>query len=234
MKESLTGRVKRIISGSLNAMIDAVEGMAPETVMEEAVREVDEAVDEVRAELGRVAANKHLASTRLMEDNRRHEDLTGKIELAVSEGRDDLAEAAIAKQLDIEAQIPILEQSINEASDREKELEGYIRALQAKKREMEADLHSFRQSRAQAHGDGSSSVDCAAASGSGLGDVQGNVARAASAFGRVLQREAGLPPGAPMPDPKSAVQLAELDEMARKNRVTERLAAMKARAKKDA
>ena len=112
MAESIGTRVGRIIAGSVHALIDAVENAAPEMVMEQAIREVDEVIDDVRAELGRAAANKHLASTRLMEENRKHEELGAQIELAVGQARDDLASAAIARQLDIEAQIPVLETTI--------------------------------------------------------------------------------------------------------------------------
>ena len=48
MKESLSGRVGRLISGSFNALIDAVENSAPELVMEEAIRDIDGVVDEVQ------------------------------------------------------------------------------------------------------------------------------------------------------------------------------------------
>ena len=58
--------------------------------MEEAIREVDSVIDDTRAELGRVVANKHLANSRLMEENRKHDGLSENIELAVSEGRDKL------------------------------------------------------------------------------------------------------------------------------------------------
>src|SRR5262245_54886193 len=147
MAESIGSRVGRIISGSVHALIDAVENAAPEIVMEEAIREVDEAIDEVRAELGRAAANKHLASSRLMEENRKHEELSANIETAVRDKRDDLATAAISRQFDIEAQIPVLETTISECQAREKELEGYIAALQAKKREMQDALRQYVASR---------------------------------------------------------------------------------------
>ncbi len=52
MKESITGRVGRIVSSSVNALVDAIENVAPAMVMEEAIREVDAVLDEVRAELG--------------------------------------------------------------------------------------------------------------------------------------------------------------------------------------
>ena len=53
MKESMGARVGRIISGDFNSLVDAVENAAPEVVMEQAIREVDSAIDEVRAELAR-------------------------------------------------------------------------------------------------------------------------------------------------------------------------------------
>ena len=70
MAETLASRVGRIVSGSLHALVSAVEDLAPDTVMEQAIQEVDAAVDDVRAELGKLLAKKHLASTRLMEENR--------------------------------------------------------------------------------------------------------------------------------------------------------------------
>ena len=81
-------------------------------------------MEEVRTELGRTIAAKHLATTRLQEENTRHGDLAGQIELAVSEGRDELAETAIAQQIDIEAKIPVLERTISQGSETEQELEG--------------------------------------------------------------------------------------------------------------
>jgi len=98
MKESIGSRVGRLIAGSVNAVISAVENAAPEVVMEQALREIDGATDEVRTELGRVIAAKHLANKRLIEESRKHESLAEQIELAVKQGREDLAEAAIARR----------------------------------------------------------------------------------------------------------------------------------------
>lgn len=224
MKESLTSRVGRIIGGSLNALVDAVENMAPETVMEQAIREVDGAIDEVRAELGKVVASKHLANTRLMEENRRHQALGEKIELALGEGREDLAEAAVAQQLDIEAQLPVLESRIADLGGQEKELEAYVQALQAKKREMNEELRQFREAQAQAQR-GAVAVGEAAAAG-GSGGAQARVDKAASAFDRVMEKSSGVL-GAQRPDAMTAARLAELDELARKNRIQERMQSIK-------
>ncbi|MEX0742456.1 MAG: PspA/IM30 family protein, partial [Phycisphaeraceae bacterium] len=224
----ITARVGRIVSGGFNQIVDAVENSAPELVMEQAIREVDGAIDEVRAELGKVAANKHLASRRLMESNTKHEALTEQIELAVQQSREDLAEAAIARQLDLEAQIPVLETTINECGHEEKELEGFVAALQGKKREMREELRQYRQTREQslttaggADGDG--------APGPGS-DLEARVNKAGSAFDRVLERQTGMQ--GLETDMKTAGQLAELEDLSRKHRIEERLAAAKARATK--
>jgi phage shock protein A len=222
MKEGLIARVGRIVSGSVHSLIDAIENVAPETVMDEAIREIDGAIDEVRTELGKVVAGKHLANTRLLETNQQHEDLSAKIELALKEAREDLAEAAIARQLDLEAQIPVLEATINDSGAQEKELEGYVAALQAKKREMQEELRQFRASVTEA----SQTSQGRGSSGGSEPGVEGKVAKAASAFDRVVEKATGVP-GGPDADRQSAVQLAELEELARKNRIQERLAAVK-------
>ncbi|MCB0323103.1 MAG: PspA/IM30 family protein [Bdellovibrionales bacterium] len=224
MAENLAGRVGRIISGGFNALVDAVENLSPEMVMEQAIREIDDAIDDVRAELGREAAHKHLASKRIMEENGKHEELSERIEVALAEGREELAEAAIARQLDIEAQIPVLEQSLTERAAREKELEGFVQALQAKRRQMREELDGFRQARREAAGLEHSNGSSAQRSGA---TVSSKVTKAESAFHRVLQAQTGLPSGAAQTDARNLAQLAELEDLARTNRIKERLAQAK-------
>jgi phage shock protein A len=224
MNESITGRVSRIISGSLNALVDAVENTAPETVLEQAIREIDSAIDEVRSELGRVISSKHLANTRLMEENRKHEALSEQLELAIREKRDELAEAAIAKQLDIEAQIPILENAIADSHNEEQELERYIVALQAKQREMREELRQFRASREDSGG-GAASQGTA---GSPRNPHQA-VEKASAAFDRIIEANTGLPGKGDVTDRENMARLAELEALARSNRIKERLAELKSR-----
>jgi len=225
MAEGLVARVTRLVSGGVNQLVDSIENVSPDTIMEEAVREVDRAIDQVREELAGVLANKHLANTRLGETTTRHEELQEQIALAVKESRDDLAEAAIARQLDLEVQIPVLESAVAEAGREERELEGYIDALQARKREMEAELVNFRQSQRQ------SATDGAAAGVAARNDcAEGKTRKAEEAFGRVMKNATGLP-GSVTTDKAHATKLAELDELTRKNRVSERLAALKASVK---
>lgn len=226
MKERLINRIGRIISGSFNSLVDAIENAAPETVMEEAIREIDAAIDDVRTELGRLIANKHLANSRLMAENKDHEDLSDKIALALQNSREDLAETAVARQLDIEAQIPVLEATIKDCADQEKELEGYVSALLAKKRQMQEELREYKQSRADATA--TTDEPGAAASGEAT-DVDRRVQGAQSAFERILEKATGLPGAPGSSDRQTATKLAELESMSRKNRIQERLVAIKSK-----
>ena len=86
MNESITSRVARLMSGSVNALVDAVENASPELVMEQAIREVDSAIADTQAELGQQIAQKHLASKKLIEENNRYEVLTDIQDLEDGEG----------------------------------------------------------------------------------------------------------------------------------------------------
>jgi len=214
MKESMGSRVSRLIAGSVNKVIDAVENSAPEMVMEQALREVERLADDVRAELGKVIAARHLATKRLMEESSRHEALGEQVELAVAEGRDDLAEAAIARQFDIEAQLPILEAAISNAAGKQKELEGYAAALAGRRREMADDLESYR-------------AELATGTATPRRDA-GKDRKPERA-----DEETASPDYDPARSmPHFAARLAELDSLARRNRIRERLEQLKARSDK--
>jgi phage shock protein A len=221
MAETLGARVGRIVSGSVNALVDAIEGAMPETVMQQTLREIDLAVDDIRGELGRTIAGRHLAQKRLTEQASRHEELSSQVELAIREGRDDLARAAVEHQLDVEAQIPVLEATLSDATRREGELEGYIAALVAKRREMEEAFRAMIAARARGSEEAGAAPD---GGGSGAGR---RVDNATAAFDRLMAREGGPPLGGV--DRDRGAKLAELEDLARRNRVEERLAAIRAR-----
>lgn len=218
MIESLARRVGRLVSGSMHALVEAVENASPEMVMEQAMREIDGAVEEVRAELGRQLAQKHLASTRLMEENSRHDELSQQLAVAIGQARDDLAEVGIAEQMDIEARIPVLESTIADCLARERELESYLQALQAKRRDMKHQLADYQRQQQERNLPGGSFS-------AGASTTERRAEAAGSAFERVLENATGVPGRG---EPGDARRLAELEELARRNRIAERLAALKA------
>ena len=222
MRDTTILRVKRLISGGVNSIVDAIENATPETVMNEAIRELESATDQVREELGRVIASRHLASRRLAEATSKIEELAEQIELAVKERRDDLATGAIARQLDLEAQIPVLESSLKDFSSEERELEGYIAALQARRREMEADLDAYRSAARDAATIGGDASDP-----SGNNGAQARADRADRAFERVMRTSSRVPATADS-DREVRAKVAELEKLSREHRIQERLAAIKA------
>jgi phage shock protein A len=222
MADTLSARVGRIVSGSVHALVDAIEGVMPEAVMQQTMREIDQAVDEVRTELGKTIASRHLAGKRLTELSSRHDELGGQIELAVAESREDLAKAAVEHQLDIEAQLPVLEATVSEASARERELEGYVAALQAKRREMEEGFQALIEAR----GRGAAQAEGGRAAGGAAG-VARRVENATGAYDRLMAREGA--PGLGGVDRAQGAKLAELERLSRQNRVEERLAIVRAR-----
>lgn len=222
MSETLKTRVGRVIAGSVHALLDRIEDQAPEAMMEQSLREADAVIDDVRHELGVVSANRHLSQQQHANLNSQHATLAGQIDEALAGSRDDLARAAVARQLDIEAQLPVLETTLAEYTRQEGELQGYVAALLAKKREMQEALTEFRKSRA-----------AAAATASSKGGATGSTAAhridsVTGAFDRIYERQTGLSGTARGTSLQQAAQLKELDDMVRDNKIAERMAQLKA------
>ena len=139
--------------------------------------------------------------------------------------------AAVARILDLEAQIPVLERTIAEAGEAERELEGYVAALTGRRREMRQELAEFQAARKAEQGTGGTP----GSDGSPGGDVGRAVDRAEEVFNRVMEQAGGLAGSGRAPDRETASRLAELDALQRENRIRERLTAFKAaQADKDA
>ncbi len=219
MSESLKNRVGRVIAGSVHALIDRIEDQAPEAMMEQSIRAAENVIDEVRHELGTVSANRHLAQQQHARLNGEHAGLAEQIDQALLAERDDMARAAVARQLDIEAQLPVLETTLGELTRQETELQGYVTALLAKKREMQEALAAFRRSRTAA---GTQTATMPRS------DPMQRIAGVVDAFDRLFERQTGLSGTARTTGPAQAARLQELEEFVRNNQIAERMARLKA------
>lgn len=218
MADTFATRVARIIVGGAHALLDKAEDLAPEATMAQAIREIEQIIAEVRVDLGKAEAAKHLVLSRMAKLNAEHEKLSEQVDTALTLERDDLAKAAIGRQADIEDLLPVLQKALDEHAERSKELESYIVALLAKKRELDQALTDYQASL--------TSQATAPLSGNGS-DRQMRVDDAESSFNRVMARQigvSGINPG--LND--QAAKLKELADMQRGNRIAERLAALKA------
>src|SRR5215475_7190815 len=118
--ESLANRIVRLLSANAHAMLDGLEGLNPEAMMNQFVRDLDEAIAEVATELGRDEAAKHLAT------------------------------ASIARQNnEIEDTIAALHRSLDEATEKAVEHERTLLGLRAKRREMEAAVRAYLAAQAE-------------------------------------------------------------------------------------
>ncbi len=211
MDESIRLRVGRLISGSINAIIDKAESTSPEIIMKETIREVVSTIDEVKVLLGKKTIELRKSKSQLENETAKYNKLAEQIEIAISEKRDDLAKSAISRQLDIEAQFPILEDTISNINQNIKKLEDYIDALNAKEREMNQELQEF--------------INIKLEQKESL-NIESNLERAQKAFNRVneeVDTSKFLK--------KDDIQLAELDKLTRDNRIEERLQSIKANKK---
>src|SRR5690349_9468929 len=99
-------------------------------------------------------AEKHRLGARSAELQREHDDLGSKLTAAVAAGRDDLASAGLGRQIDIEAQIALLDRLLAEADDQIARLEEALSAVRASRREAEERLAELKTSAAAASADG--------------------------------------------------------------------------------
>ena len=219
MADSLKTRVGRVIAGGVHALLDRLEDQAPDAVMEQTLREADSVIDDVRHELGIVAANRHLSQQQHASLNAQHGRLAEQIEQAMAQGRDELVRAGVARQLDIEAQLPVLENTLSEHALQERELQGFVAALLAKKREMAEALSEFRKSRAAVAQTGVKT---------GAAGAEQRIGVVSDAFDRLYERQTGLTASTRGSTLQQAAQLRELDELVRDNKIAERIAQLKA------
>jgi phage shock protein A len=214
--ETVVTRIGRVIAGMTHAAINVAEDVHPEAVMEQAIREIDGAADEVRGELGKAMAEKARLDLRRKELERERGELDDNVKIAVGKGRDDLAEAGIDRQLDIEAQLGVLARLAADVDEKIGQLNQTLDAVRASRREAETRLADLKRTR----------VTAAGGSGAPEGDTRvskatGKVERAQSALARLT----GVPADTPAGDQKA---LDDLNELARKHAVAERLARLKA------
>ncbi|SDU21182.1 PspA/IM30 family protein [Halopseudomonas salegens] len=220
MSESLLGRVARLVGGTFTSAVDAAENAAPEVVARQAIEEVERAIDEVRAEIGRKQANRHNANRELSSLNDRAESLKQQIQTALQKDREDLAEAGANELVGIEDRLPIIESLVATTQQEEQELNRYLSGLRSKRDEMERDLQIIRdRKRADSGQLGAEGEGLAAGS-----SIESRVEKAGGAVARVKASVTGLPGEA---ETANASARAELEELHRKNRVAERLAALK-------
>ena len=213
--DTIVSRLGRLISGMAHATVDSVEGVQPTAVLEQAIREIDTAADDVRVELGKATAERHRLQARRDELAEELRSLDTQVKIAVAESRDDLATVGIDRQLDIEVQTRVLDTLIADVDGRIAKAADTLDAVKASRREAEQRLYDFKNSsKTTTDAHGTPTLDA-------LSKAAARVERAESAATRLT--------GVPGSGPKKDVQAIEsLKALAREHAVKERLARIKA------
>lgn len=218
MAESVFLRVRRLLSAQIEDSVDAMERANSDGTMREAIRELDRTIDAIRSDQEK-AMTRRLQAARQQEMIRKKvEELTGKARFALQEGREDLAEGALARQVDLEQQTEQLDRVQALASEEEAKLEESLSALRARKSQMEEALTAFAISRTEASmgGDGGFS---------NARQVERKVEQAEAAFDRAMVGAGGT--GFTRGDAQSINRVAEIDTLQKGATVAQRLAALK-------
>lgn len=227
MSEGLVRRVKRVVSGGIQSLVDAVETANAESMLREVLRETEQIMDEVRDEHAKATATRYQTTRQIERTKAKHKELGEKARAAVGQRRDDLAEAALSRQLDLEAHVPLLEGTLAEASAKQRELESYIAALNGRKREMEEQLAIFVASRSAPMSTTEPGAEQCVQGKAYIDATERRLEKTANAFGRIMQSASGLN-APPMPAPETSAKLLELERMSRSGEIASRLAHIKA------
>lgn len=214
MSEPIFRRVQRVFSAGAELGVDALERVSGASLLRQALRQVDRACGDARAEHEAATARGAQARHRHGRIRARIADLAEKARFALGKGRGDLAEAALSSQLDLEAELARLDLVQAEAADHAARLDPCIADLVARKAQLERELAAFEAARR----DGNSGADGAACQDR----ILRTVARSEETFERARAR-AGDGPAA-----SAGAAEAEIEALRKSALLAERMAALRA------
>lgn len=218
MAEPIFMRVRRVISANVEDQVDRMERAGGVKVMNEAIREVDRIVDEVRSEREAAMARRLQAARQQRMTTEKLSALESKARFALGEDREDLAEAAITRQIELEGQTERLETIQTDSAEEEARLDECLTALANRKTEMEEALEAFNTSKRDASfgGDGAPNPGF---------NRERKVERAELAFDRAM---GGTTARTSMrTEAKSAAKVAEIDVLQKGSIIAQRMAQLR-------
>jgi len=210
--DNLLSRVGRLIAGIAYDAIEQAEGKNKLAVVGQAIREIERAENEAREALAAARAEEYRLNARRTEIEREMSDLAPKIQGAVDDGREDLAKAGIARQMDLEAQLEVLSRAISENTET---IEQSLTSLRA----VLSALQDAEQRRADLE-----KSEAAAPASTGSAKTPGGASAAAKALraGHAVARATGVPASIPF-----SSDIDELSTLHRDKEIAARLARLK-------
>ncbi|WP_114953153.1 PspA/IM30 family protein [Sphingosinicella terrae] len=211
MSESVFSRFHRVIRATGESAVDRLERATSGSLMRQAIREVDNAADQTRAQQEAAVQRRLLAiaQQRIVRDE--IASLNEQARFAMDKGREDLARATVARQMECEAELDRLQAVESRADEEIGRLDACLADIEARKRQMETELDAFEAARQEA-------------SSAGEFPVARKAARAEETFSRAMAAAGtGRPVGR-----SGATAFAEVRAMRREAEISERLEGLRA------
>jgi phage shock protein A len=215
MAESVFARIQNVLAAAADMTVSFAERASGTSLMREAIRQVARAEDEARERIERAETRRLQAQRRQQTLREQVETLAEQARYALGKERPDLAQAAVARQIDCEAQAGQALTVEQEAVDEAARLVGSVTALRTRKLQMQKELAAFEA----AQGEASNSA------ASVRGPIERKVSRAEALFERAMAASGGANLGLiPAGD---AARLAEVEALRREDEIAARLAALR-------
>jgi len=218
MAEAFYMRAKRVVSSGIEGSLDKLERASGTGLMRQAIREVDHAIDKVQIEQDAATDRKIQAASQQKSIALKIEEWGEKAAFTLEKGRDDLAEASIGRQMELEKQLnQFAEVETSSATEAEKLSESLI-ALKARRSEMDQELREFEKAVRDSQLGGTEKADFERT-------IERKVEKAQQAFDRSMGLVSeGNGSGI---DAEFAKQSADIDALQRDTEIQDRMAELK-------
>ena len=215
MAEAVLVRIRRVIETNVQKAVELAERASGPVLMREAVRELERTEDKLRVDRDSADARRDRAADAQRQIKAKLAELDDHARYALGKGRDDLARAAVERQVDLESERDGWASAEAEAKVEARCLDQAIADIAARRQRLAKELAATQREAAPRAGAGES--------------VQARVAKAMDRADRMFDR--ALAERSPVADPaETAVKMADIAALKRADAVDERLAALKAKA----
>ncbi len=213
-------RVKRLLTANVHALIGSLESRMPQAILEQYLREFDEVIAQARVALGRHEAARHQAAKAIARINNEIERLNDLLGTALARNDDAAVRAGAERQIELEDQLGVLQQSLHEASERAQAAEADLLGLRAKRVEMEAGLRELIAARTARDGE-------RPAEGAASADPRAE--QLEQGFNRTMAGATGTAGLGTSPSSADPSLLYRLETLHKEQRIEERVARLKSR-----
>lgn len=131
-------RISDIITANLNDMTEGLED--PETMLRQAIREMEQSISDATQETARVLANEKRLVKELSSNRQQALDWQARAEKAVDSGDDNLARKALTRKQEHQKLVTALEDQLKHTQDSTRMLRNQLEGMQAKLAEAKRNL----------------------------------------------------------------------------------------------